>query len=270
MIHQVIDFFKVYPGLSSVLIFIFGLCIGSFLNVCIVRFPKEESVAKGRSRCPHCGETIAWFDNIPLLSILILKGKCRHCKKPISIRYPLVELLTAVSLTGLYHFLGPTVQFVFYGYLISSLIIVTFVDFKHQIIPDEVSITGILFGLAMSFFFPVPQGEFDKRLALADSSLGMLVGIGLIYGVAILGQFLFKKESMGGGDLKLLAMIGAFVGFQKTLLTFFIAPLIATPIGLVLRITKKVEIIPFGPYLSLAAIIALIWGREILARLFPF
>ncbi len=263
-----IELLKIHPKIGSSITFILGLLIGSFLNVCIVRFPKEESVIKGRSHCPKCGYKIAWYDNIPLLSILILRGKCRDCGEAISLRYPLVELLTAAALAFFYAFFGPTVKFIFYSYFVASLIVATFVDFEHQMIPDEISIIGIFVGLVMSFFFPVLQGEFDKRLALADSALGMLWGAGLIYGMALLGQFLFKKESMGGGDLKLLAMIGTFLGCRYAVLTFFIAPLIAAPIGLVLKIVKKAEVIPFGPYLSLAAIISLFFGGNILAKLF--
>lgn len=268
MMTQTLDFFKAHESLVSALVFVLGLLVGSFLNVCIVRFPKEEPVTKGRSHCPRCGHGIAWHDNIPLLSILILRGKCRHCQGSISLRYPLVELLTAVTFLCFYKVFGPTVSFAFYGYFACSLIIVTFVDFEHQMIPDEVSIAGTFVGLVMSFLFPVLQGEFDKRLALADSALGMLFGVGLIYMVAVVGQFIFKRESMGGGDLKLLAMIGAFLGYPYTVLTFFIAPLIAAPVGLVLKIVKKAEIIPFGPYLSVAAIISLFWGRDLLAKFF--
>lgn len=263
-----LDFFKENLVFGSVWVFVLGLMIGSFLNVCIVRFPKEESVSQGRSHCPHCRETLAWYDNIPVLSFLILKGQCRHCQKPISIRYPVVEMVSAFSLAGLYFFWGPGVKFVFFGYLICSLIIVMAVDFEHQIIPDEVSLTGILFGLVMSYVFPSLHQEASRRLGLADSSLGMLAGIGLIYGVARLGEFLFRKESMGGGDLKLLAMIGTFLGFEKTLLAFFIAPLIGAPVGIVLWKIKNSKYIAFGPYLALGAVIALFWGEEILARFF--
>lgn len=255
---------------GSLFVFLIGLMVGSFLNVCIVRFPKDESVARGRSRCPCCGHQIAWYDNIPILSILFLGGKCRHCRGPISLRYPLVEFLTGISFLGAYHLWGWTGEFACYLYLISSLIVVTFVDFEHQIIPDEVSLMGILAGLAASYLFPILQGEVDHRLGLAEASLGMLAGVGLIYAVAILGEFLFKKESMGGGDLKLLAMIGAFLGWEKTVLTFLIAPLLGAPVGLIIWKVTKNRYIAFGPYLAMASMIALLFGEKIIAWYFPF
>lgn len=264
-------------------IFLFGLCVGSFLNVCIVRWPKNESVSKGRSRCPACKSQLAWFENIPLASFVFLRGKCRHCKAGISFRYPLVELLTAVAFLLLYLYLGATVQFVFFAYFVASLMIATFADFERQIIPDEVSLTGILLGLTASFFYPILHGEMSRRLGLADSAGGMLAGIWLIWGTAMLGRALFRKEAMGGGDLKLLAMIGAFIGFEKTLLTFFIAPVVALPVALVVKLKagkipgkasrESVEgsgedipegAIAFGPYLAMASLIALFYGDWIL------
>lgn len=293
-------------GLTS---FIFGLLIGSFLNVCIVRLPKEETVVGGRSHCPQCGHDIAWYDNIPLLSILILGGKCRHCGGTISLRYPLVEFLTGVLFWALHASFGLTMQFFFYAYLAGSLVVATFVDWEHQIIPDEVTLAGSLVGLTATYAFPGLQGEMDRRLALGDSALGMLVGIGLIYAMALFGRFIFKKESMGGGDLKLLAMIGTFIGWEKTVLAFFIAPLIGAPVGLMIlwkhkgrlgspatedsagpedkkdkEDTKEKKVgeqeeaksreglgyIAFGPYLSLGALAALFWGERILVYFFPY
>jgi len=270
MRHQILDFVQMYPAIAYGFIFLLGLSVGSFLNVCIVRLPKEESVVKGRSHCPKCTKMITWYDNIPLLSILLLRGKCRQCGEPISLRYPLVELLTGVMWLGLYRVFGPTVHFFFFTYLVSSLMVATFVDFEHQIIPDEVSLYGVLAGLSMSFLFPALQSETDRRYALADSCQGMLAGIALIWGMAIFGELLFKKESMGGGDLKLLAMIGTFLGFKKTLLTFFIAPLLGAPVGLIFWKLKNTRYIAFGPYLSLAALTALFWGDTILARFLPY
>lgn len=266
---EMLDFLAAYPVMAYFFVFLFGLTVGSFLNVCIVRLPKEESVAKGRSHCTKCAKMIAWYDNIPLLSQLLLKGKCRHCGEPISLRYPLVELLTGLLWILLYREFGPTGHFVFFVYLISSLLVATFVDFEHQIIPDEVSLYGILVGLSASFLFPALQNETDARYALANSCQGMLAGIGLIWGMAIFGELVFRKESMGGGDLKLLAMIGTFLGFKKTLLTFFIAPLLGAPVGLIVWKLKDTRYIAFGPYLSLAALLALLWGDAIIARVIP-
>lgn len=262
-------FVENYPLLSGLAVFLLGLSIGSFLNVCIVRLPEgKESVIGGRSHCPQCQKTIAWYDNIPLLSFMLLHGKCRHCSAPISIQYPIVEMISGITALILFMLWGFTIQFLFYGYLIFTLIAVTAIDAKHQIIPDELTFLGMLFGLVMSYCFPTLQGELDKRLALANSSLGMLAGVGLIYGVAILGYVLFRKESMGGGDLKLLAMMGCFVGLEKVILTFFIAPLVAAPIGVTLKLTRKAEIIPYGPYLSIACVVALLWGESVMNWLF--
>ena len=270
MTSQIFEFLQMYPLVTCALVFLFGLCVGSFLNVCVVRLPKEESVAKGRSHCPQCGKIIAWYDNIPLLSFLILRAKCRQCAESISFRYPLVELLSGLIWLALYHSFGVTIHFVFFAYLASSLMVATFVDFEYKIIPDEVSLGGILVGLSMSFLFPTLQNEIDRRLALADSCQGMLTGVALIWGIAIFGELVFRKESMGGGDLKLLAMIGAFLGFKKTLLTFFMAPLLGAPVGLLLWKLKDTRYIAFGPYLSLAALAALFWGDLIWAHFLPY
>lgn len=248
-----------------VLVFIFGLCIGSFLGVCIVRLPKgEESVVTGRSHCPHCKKTIPWYDNLPLLSFLLLRGRCRHCGGSISWFYPVIEVVSGILFVVMYAFFGLGVSLLFYSYLGFSLLVATCVDLEHQMIPDEVNFLGIIVGLTASYFFPELHGEWDRRLGLADSALGMLMGIALIYGIAVLGRILFRKESMGGGDLKLLAMIGTFLGFKKVAIAFFLAPFFATPIGLVLKFKKKQEIMPYGPYLSLASLISLFWGEVIL------
>jgi leader peptidase (prepilin peptidase)/N-methyltransferase len=268
--REILDLLKSHSAWVSPLIFILGLVVGSFLNVCIVRLPKEESVVRGRSHCPQCNHGIAWYDNIPLLSMLILGGRCRHCRQAISWRYPAVELLTAVCFLGLFNYYGLTAKFAVYTYFTASLLIATFVDFGHQLIPDEVSVMGALAGLVASYWIPGLHGEIDRRLALADSALGMLYGIGLIYVIAVLGRLIFKKESMGGGDLKLLAMIGTFLGPRETILAFFIAPIIAAPVGIILKYVKKVEVIAFGPYLSLAAVIALLWGDQLWFWFLPY
>lgn len=268
----------------KIFVFVFGLCIGSFLNVCIVRWPKEESVMKGRSRCPACGVKLSWFENIPVVSFLFLGAKCRHCKKGISWRYPLVELLAGAMFFLLWSRFGWTAPFVFYAYFLSSLIIATFVDFEHQIIPDEVSVFGMLAGLTASFFLPAVHGEIDRRLGLAESALGMLVGIWLVWITAVVGKWAFKKDAMGGGDLKLLGMIGAFVGFKKTLFTFLIAPWIAIPFAFWALFSRKKTpeglsqtgpgtppegpvpgMIAFGPFLALGAVASLLWSNRIIA-----
>lgn len=248
-------------------VFIFGLILGSFFNVCIYRMPINISVKKGRSFCPHCKKTISWFDNIPLVSYIMLLGRCRNCKQKISFRYFIVELLTAGLFLFTYFYFGLNIYFFVYSILISGLIIATFIDIGHRIIPDEISIGGMAIGLLISLVLTLLK---KAPVPILQSFLGAVVGGGVIYLTGLLGDFLFKKESMGGGDVKLLAMIGAFLGWQKVLLTFFIAPLFGAIIGIIVLIKKKDHYIPYGPFLSLGAIIALFWGHKILSLLFWF
>lgn len=246
-------------------VFIFGLIVGSFLNVCIYRMPINISVRKGRSFCPHCKKQIAWYDNIPLVSYIVLLGKCRYCKKKISIQYFIVELLTGILLLALYFKFCLSLNFFIYSILFFALIISTFIDIEHRIIPDEISIGGIVLGLLIALIL-----TFIKKspLLILNSFLGVIIGGGIIYLTGLLGDFLFKKESMGGGDVKLLAMIGAFLGWKKALLTFFIAPIFGAIIGVIVLIKKKDHYIPYGPFLSLGAIIALFWGNRLISVLF--
>jgi len=246
----------------SVLFFIFllGACVGSFLNVCIYRIPAGESIVSPRSRCPKCGQAIQWYQNVPILSFLLLRGRCASCGTSISWRYPLVEALTG----GLYLlcllFLGLGWATLAYMLFCSALVAITFIDLDHQIIPDVISLPGILLGLAASFLIP--------WLDPLDALLGVLLGGGVLYLIAFGYEFLTKKEGMGGGDIKLLAMIGAFLGWQGVFPVIFIASLIGTLVGVPLMLVKGADgrlAIPFGPFLSVAALIWLFWGRQILA-----
>ncbi|MCP4649000.1 MAG: prepilin peptidase [PVC group bacterium] len=254
----------------KIIIFMFGSMIGSFLNVCIYRMPRELSVNKPkRSFCPQCEKKIAWYDNIPFLSYLFLGGKCRHCKKIISFRYFFIEFLTAGILVFLYMFFGLTLQFFIYGTLICALIAATFIDFDFQIIPDEITLGGLVIGLILSVLFPVLHNVDSRIGALIQSFWGVLAGGGSIYLIGKVGELMFKKESMGGGDVKFLAMIGAILGWKFALLIFFIAPFFGAIVGIILKVTKGAEIIPYGPYLSLATLLVLIWGNDILRWLIP-
>jgi len=244
----------------NLLIFIIGSIVGSFLNVCIHRLPKKESVVTPRSHCPHCKKNIAWYDNIPLLSYALLRGKCRFCKGKISFRYFLVELITAALFLALFLSFGFSIKFFAYSMLAAGLIIATFVDFEIQEIPDEVTLWGIVLGLIISFVFLRWRG-------LVDSGLGVLIGGVGIYLMGFLGELVFKKEAMGGGDVKLLAMIGAFLGWKLALFTFFAAPLFGAIVGVILKIKDGRETIPYGPYLSLAAVVAMFFGDKILGFL---
>lgn len=242
--------------------------MGSFLNVCIYRLPRRQSVVAPRSYCPNCKEPIQWYDNIPILSYLILRGRCRRCKGRISLRYLIVEILTASLFLLLYLFFGFSPRFFAYATMAGALIISTFVDLETQEIPDEVTLSGIVIGLIASLVSPAVVGEAVAWKGCLASALGALAGGTSIYLMGFLGELVFKKEAMGGGDVKLLAMIGAFLGWRLALLVFFIAPLFGSVVGIVMRIREGSETIPYGPYLSLAALVAVFWGEKILQFLF--
>lgn len=265
--------------IEKIFVFIFGLIVGSFLNVCIWRMPREISIKKPlRSFCPKCKKTIFWYDNIPILSYLILAGRCRFCKKHISAYYPLVELITAILFLILFMRFGFSVQFFIYLILVSFLIAGSFIDIGHRIIPDEISLGGMIVGVVIAILRSF-LGKEMNLLPLYYSLGGLLLGGILIYFTGIIGDIIIFKilkkgpiegetESMGGGDIKLLAMIGAFLGFKKTLLTFFIAPFLGSIVGIYLLVRKKSHLIPYGPFLSIAAFISLMWHKEILRFLF--
>ncbi|MDD5005160.1 MAG: prepilin peptidase [Candidatus Omnitrophica bacterium] len=245
-------------------IFVLGLVTGSFLNVCIYRLPREQSVVKPRSRCPHCKKTIAWYDNIPLLSYIMLRGKCRNCSTKIPFQYFIVELLTAFMFLWVYNQFGFTILSLIYIIFICGLIIATFVDFNFRIIPDEINIGGIILGLVISFIYPYLHNSSVNILGLYRSFLGIIIGGGIIWITGIIGDFVFKKETMGGGDVKLLAMIGAFLGWKMAILTFFIAPIFGAIVGIIIKLRTKNSLIAYGPYLSLASVVVLFWGENIL------
>lgn len=246
------------------------------MNVCIYRMPRSESLVSPSSRCVHCGAAIKWYENVPLLSYLFLRGRCSSCKKPISVRYFIVELLTSVLFLSLYVKFGLTLNLLFYLIMVCGLIIATFIDFEHQLIPDTVSFGGLAIGLAASITHPMLFHTISRKVAFLNSLTGAVIGAFTIYVVGAVGKIMFRKKlsqinedsAMGFGDVKFLAMIGAFLGWQKVLLVFFLAPFFGAAVGLIAKIKYKMEIIPYGPYLSLAAIIAILWGEEILGRLF--
>ena len=254
--------------MDKMLVFIFGSLVGSLLNVCIYRIPKGKSIIFPPSSCPNCAKSIPWHDNIPILSYILLGGRCRFCKAKISLRYLLVELITACLALALYMVFGPTPKFAAYAVMACGLIVATFVDFEINEIPDEISIGGFIAGLAFAFLFPSILGAGSRWQALLWSAIGSLAGGGSIYLMGFFGEMVFKKEAMGGGDVKLMAMIGAFIGWKMVLLTFFVAPLFGAVVGLILKIKDGREIIPYGPYLSLAALVAIFFGEQILRLLF--
>ena len=244
-----------------ILIACMGLAIGSFLNVVIYRLPRGQHFTTGRSYCPHCKQQLKWYHNVPIISYVFLLGKCGFCGERISLRYPVVELMNA----GLYlYFLwefGPTLYFFIFACIASALITIFLIDLDFQIIPDVITIPGIVVGLAVSLW---PGG-----IGIIPSAIGMLVGGGSLYLVAMLGDWLFKKESMGGGDIKLAAMLGAFLGWQKVLFVFLASAVIGLIVSIILLSfsskLRKHRIIPFGPFLALAAMLAIVYGDKIIA-----
>jgi leader peptidase (prepilin peptidase) / N-methyltransferase len=247
------------PTLLNLFAFILGAVIGSFLNVCIYRLPRNESVVFPRSRCPGCGTTIDWYDNIPILSYLLLTGKCRRCKTHISIQYPLVELINALLTLFLFMRFGPTFAFLVLFLFCSAMVAVTFIDMEHQIIPDVISLSGIAAGFVFSFFIP--------RLGWLNSLFGILVGGGSLWIVAWLYELLTKKEGMGGGDIKLLAMMGAFFGWKAIPFIIFVSSLTGSVIGISVMLIRKKDsklAIPFGPFLASSSIIYIFFGSRII------
>lgn len=244
----------------SIFLFILGVCIGSFLNVCIYRIPRREPLIFSRSHCPKCGTRLKVVDNIPFISFIFLGGKCRTCKNSISLQYPIVELLTGlVFLLSYWHF-GWGWEFISKVVFLTMLIVISFIDLEHRIIPDTISLSGIIIGLGFSLLL--------KSITFWESLFGFLIGGALLYLVALLGDLLFKKESMGGGDIKMAAMIGAFLGWQKFLLALFIAVALGAVIGIITMIisskVRKDKIIPFGPFLALGAAICVFWGEKLI------
>ena len=239
--------------------FTIGAVIGSFLNVCIYRIPAGESIVSPPSRCPRCLTQIRWYQNIPLLSYILIRGHCASCRAPIPLRYPLVEALTGVLflLVFLRYGLHP-VTLVFWLFA-AALVAITFIDLDHQIIPDVISLPGIVVGFACSFVVP--------WVNWIDSLLGIAIGGGSLYLVAVGYELLTKKEGMGFGDVKMLAMIGAFLGWKAIFPVIFLSSLAGTLVGVPLMLIKRADgklAIPFGPFLALGALVMVLWGPLLL------
>ncbi len=261
----------------TVLVFVWGACVGSFLNVCIYRIPAGMSVVTPRSHCPHCGVMIAGYDNFPLLSFLLLRARCRHCRAPIAVRYFGVELLTALLFLAVWlkfgvepgpRWLGlapitDPVLVPIYWLVVSGLLLATFVDLDHMMIPDRVSIGGIVAGIGLSVAVPALHGVDTVLPSLALSAAGAATGFFSLWGVAKLGRFIFKKEAMGFGDVKLMGALGAFFGVHAILFILFMASLTGSVIGVGLIALQRKGLrarIPFGPFLALGAVLWILWG----------
>jgi len=239
--------------------FTLGAVVGSFLNVCIYRLPKNESIVFPPSRCPGCGKGIRWYDNVPIISYLLLRGRCRSCGASISIQYPLVELLNALLTLFLFMKSGPSFAFLVLFLFCSAMVVITFIDLEHQIIPDEISLPGIIAGFIFSFFIP--------QLGWLNSLLGILVGGGSLWLVAWGYEMLTKKEGMGGGDIKLLAMMGAFFGWKAVPFIIFVSSLTGSLIGISVMLAQKKDsklAIPFGPFLAFGSVIYIFFGRQMI------
>lgn len=247
------------PLIFNIFAFIFGAVVGSFLNVCIYRLPRSESIVFPASHCPKCGNAIPAYLNIPIISYLILGGRCRSCRERISPVYPAVELTNALLTLFLFMKFGLSLTFLFLFIFCSALVVITFVDLEHRIIPDVISLPGIVVGFGSSFFL--------HWLGWQNSLAGILVGGGSLLLVAFGYQLLTKKEGMGGGDIKLLAMMGAFLGWKAVPFIIFASSLTGSVIGIAIMLVQKKDTklaIPFGPFLAFGAILYVFCGKEII------
>ncbi|MCF8044376.1 MAG: prepilin peptidase [Desulfarculaceae bacterium] len=240
--------------------FIFGTCIGSFLNVCILRIPAGKSIVRPPSSCPACGDRIPFYCNLPVISYLFLRGRCRNCGTRISIRYPMVEILTGLFSAALYLRFGLTPETALWFVLICSLIVISIIDLDHQIIPDILSLPGIPVFMLFSVLI--------HRLTFLQSLTGILAGGGVLYLVSLIYYLVKKIEGMGGGDIKLLAMIGAAVGLKGVIFTIFTGSVLGTLAGIILMIygrfiDTKLKI-PFGPFLAAGTVLYIFFGDMII------
>lgn len=235
---------------------ILGASVGSFLNVCISRLPAGESIIRPRSRCPSCGATIAWYDNVPVASWILLRGRCRHCSQRISLQYPAVELATMVLWVGMGLLYGPTWKALQGSVLCSLLLAIAITDARHYLIPDALSLGGLGAGIALALLPGDPS--------LVEAVLGAGLGFGALLAVGLAGEWIFKKPAMGGGDIKMMAMVGAFLGPAGATLTIFLGALAGTLVFAPISIRTNREV-PFGIFLSLGAAIAFLAGDAMVA-----
>ncbi len=247
------------PGAAEIVLALTGLCIGSFLNVCIHRLPLKQSVVHPGSRCPDCGYALRWYDNVPVLSYAGLRGRCRSCARPISLQYPLVEIVTAIVFVLHWYAFGPTVLMPVRLLFACALIVLFMIDLEHQILPDVITLPGIVLGVASSLV--LPPGPLM-------SILGVLLGGGLLWAIAEAWFRLRKVDAMGFGDVKMLAMVGAWLGVKMVLLTFVLSSMLGGLIGAVLIGARRADMatrLPFGTMLAVGALVASLYGEALLA-----
>lgn len=251
--------------LDSVLVFTFavafGAIVGSFLNVVILRLPEEGgSIVFPASHCPKCGSMLRWYDNIPLVSYLMLHGKCRSCQQPISLQYPAVEGAMALLSALLVWRFDPSFEYFLYFLFVAALLVIIFIDFHHQIIPDVISLPGIVIGFIGSFL--------NSQVSWQESALGILFGGGVLYAVAWSYYLVKKQDGMGGGDIKFLAMIGAFLGWQSLPFVILFSSITGSVVGIAAMAKQNKggqTRIPFGPFLAVAAGLYLYLQDQIMA-----
>lgn len=255
-------------------VFFFGLLWGSFLNVVIHRLPLGESVVKPRSRCPGCKKLIPWYRNIPVLSWIALRARCGDCGTKISIRYPLVELVTALLFTAAVAWRpADYIAWPFHFYFLASMVACTFIDIDHWILPDKITLPGIVVGMVASAVIGYFNPELGVVQALLESFLGVLVGGGILYGVALGYRLYAKRDGLGGGDIKFLAMIGAFTGAKGALASLILSSFLGSFLGIfliILRGRKGGTMIQFGPFLALGGLAAFFFGADLWQWYFGF
>jgi leader peptidase (prepilin peptidase)/N-methyltransferase len=247
------------PGAAEIVLALAGLCIGSFLNVCIHRLPLKQSVVHPGSRCPDCGYALRWYDNVPVISYAALRGRCRSCARPISLQYPIVEIVTAVVFVMHWYAFGPTVLLPLRLLFASALIVLFMIDLEHQILPDVITLPGIVLGVVCSLF--LPPGPLM-------SILGVLLGGGLLWAIAEAWFRLRKVEAMGFGDVKMLAMVGGWLGVKMVLVTFVLSSMLGGLIGAALIGSRRADMatkVPFGTMLAVGALVASLYGEDLLA-----
>lgn len=251
------------PIIVGIFVFLLGLCIGSFLNVCIYRLPAGRSIVRPRSMCLKCGYQLTAADNLPLVSYIGLRGRCRSCGVRISPRYPLVELLSGLMAAAALYRFGLTPAALIYYIFIAALIVITFIDLDHRIIPDVITLPGIPF-----FFF---AALFIPEVSIRDSVTGFLAGGGILFLVAWSYERLTGKEGMGGGDIKLLAMMGTLLGWKGVIFTIFVSSAAGTLVGVPLMLLSRANMklaLPYGPFLAAGGIAHLFFGSELIAWYF--
>jgi leader peptidase (prepilin peptidase)/N-methyltransferase len=268
------------------IVLLFGLIVGSFLNVCIARIPLESSIISPPSHCPRCNTPIRWYDNIPLVSFAILRGRCRTCGQRISWRYPLVELLNGLLFLWAFFEFGFTGEAILVMALCSTLVVITFIDLDHQIIPDVITYPGMVIGLGVAPFFmsslagPLsfglgtvlpPMGQYGT--AFLNAFIGLVLGGAPLYLIGLLWEKLRKVEAMGGGDVKYMSMVGSFLGWKGAFLTIMLGAVSGSIVGITLILLKKHQadkVIPFGPFLAFGTLLTLFRGPEIIAWYLSF